>query len=212
VASHATQLAAVRAGTSLEDEAELSRRTLAAWDTVGWIRFRQGRLAEAERWLAATERLRPSAVVSGHLCAIREQAGRTSDAVEACARAAATTNTWPPAVAAATAARARLEKLLGDTRAAEAVARARTQLEGWRRLPAGAGGRVGAGTRLELVVAADGTIAQARGEDGSPIPEATAGLRGARLDVAFPDPAVPALVIKATWDCAVERCAAVFEP
>jgi tetratricopeptide (TPR) repeat protein len=103
VAGYAAQLAAAREGRSLVGEAELSRRTLGAWDTLGWIRFRQGRLDEAERWVAAAERLRRSAVVSAHLGEILEHAGRRGEAIDAYARAVAQDPT--------SAARVRLEAL-----------------------------------------------------------------------------------------------------
>jgi hypothetical protein len=58
------------------------------------------------------------------------------------------------------------------------------------------------------VLARDG--ASARTAAGAALPAVTEALRGAWNAIAFPDPAVPFLVVNATWRCADGRCAAVL--
>ncbi len=202
VAGHARHLAELREWGTSEGEGETTRRLGNAWDTLGWVRFRQGKLAEAERWIASAERLHPSAVVSAHLGELLERAERRPEAIAAYARAVA--------LDPKSGARARLEQLAGAGGVVGATSRARAELQARRTLAGAAAAPVDAGAELELVLAADGAVAQARTRSGVPVPAVREALRAARHEIPFPDPAVPFLVVNATWQCAGGTCAAVL--
>jgi len=209
--------ASERLSTGVKDEgkqAAATRSLVAAWDTLGWILFRQGRLAEGERYLRAADGAQPGAVSAAHLGALLEANGRPQEAIEAYARAVA--------LDAAAPARARLASLVqaGDVEAR--LAAARDALAARRRLRAGEGeghpdalerlgGEAPAGDdRVELVLAADGTVAGVRPAPGAPLPAGAERLRGVRHGSVFPDARAPFVVLRARWRCEDDGCAAVL--
>lgn len=179
-------------------DAATTRGLANAWDTLGWVRYRQGRLSEAERWIAAAERLVPSAPLAEHLGAVLEKAGRPREAVKAYARACARDARSP--------ARARLAAQAGEDAVPAAVQAAQAELEG-ATLAEVPGDGSESGT-LELMLSADGKVAEVRTANGEAVPAAAAALRGARHGIAFPDPAVHLLAVKAAWRCTAGVCAA----
>jgi tetratricopeptide (TPR) repeat protein len=58
-----------------------SRSIFAYWDTVGWILYREGKLAEAESYIRAAWVNRPDAEVGGHLAEIAEAKGNSEEAL-----------------------------------------------------------------------------------------------------------------------------------
>lgn len=54
----------------------------ATWDTAGWIRFKMGKLAEAEEYVSAAWRLNPSGTVADHLGQIFQKEGKLEQAAE----------------------------------------------------------------------------------------------------------------------------------
>ena len=59
-----------------------TRLLQAAWDTMGWVDFREGKLDEAERYIAASWRGRQSSTVGQHLGMIEEALGYKTVALE----------------------------------------------------------------------------------------------------------------------------------
>jgi tetratricopeptide (TPR) repeat protein/transglutaminase-like putative cysteine protease len=62
------------------------------WDTLGWVFFAKGDLAQAERYVAASWRLSQHPEVGDHLAQIYEKHGRTADAIAQYAAALAGEN------------------------------------------------------------------------------------------------------------------------
>lgn len=180
-------------------DASTSETLLSAWDTLGWVRFRQGQLDEAERWVRAALGARANAECARHLGEILERRGLGPQAAEAFALAL--TLEPDPSV------RARVEKLVGPARAAELVAGVRRD-ELRRRLL----GRVAAprsapqDRRIQLVLGPDGAVLDALPSGGEEVSGAreVAGLRHA---VPFPAPAPPRMVLPGRYRCADGVCA-----
>jgi len=91
------------------------------WDTLGWIYFQQGDLAQADRYLAASWNLSQDGVVGDHLGQVYEKQGRKTEAAHQYAQSIAAPGT--PAET-----RARLVALAGDKQADAAVRKAREEI------------------------------------------------------------------------------------
>ncbi|MGZ6144110.1 MAG: hypothetical protein ACXWLM_12285, partial [Myxococcales bacterium] len=188
-----------------ESEVVQTQSLLAAWDTMGWILFRQGKLDEAERYVAGAERLRESAEVSDHLGQILERQGRRDEAIRAYARALASPFPFFET-------RARLAALAGEAAVGDAVRRGRAEVESLHSVTvAPAPAAVDPEMDLLLVFARDGSIAAARPAIGETLPAGANRLIGARIEAAFPAGAPRALVARARFSCvAAASCKADF--
>jgi TonB family protein len=102
------------------------RRTAALaayWDTFGWIRFQQGKLAEAEKYVKSAWMLHSTGEVGDHLAQIYEKEGRKPEAIHQYELALATTQPMPET-------RGRLASLLGgDHDVDNPTEQAKTQLK-----------------------------------------------------------------------------------
>jgi TonB family protein len=71
--------------TSLEhvtrEDASMASRIASYWDTLGWIRFQQGDLAEAEKYVRSAWMIHSFSVDADHLGQIYEKQGRKTDAI-----------------------------------------------------------------------------------------------------------------------------------
>jgi dipeptidyl aminopeptidase/acylaminoacyl peptidase/tetratricopeptide (TPR) repeat protein len=79
----------------------------AYWDTFGWIRFQQGKLSEAEKYVKSAWLLYSTGEVCDHLAQIYEKQGRKAEAIHQYELALATANPMPET-------RGRLASLLGS--------------------------------------------------------------------------------------------------
>lgn len=98
-------------------QAETLRRvsSLAAyWDTMGWIRFQQGNLETAEKYIRAAADLAADTTILFHLGRIYEAQGRKNEAINAYAEAQASVPVARPIGSDEKEARIRLGVLLGD--------------------------------------------------------------------------------------------------
>ena len=86
----------------------------AYWDTMGWIRFQQGKLDEAEKYIRAAAELADDSTILMHLGKIHEAQKRKDEAIEAYAEALASVPTTREADDDEKEARARLVELLGN--------------------------------------------------------------------------------------------------
>ena len=67
----------------------------AYWDTFGWIRFRQGNLTEAEKYVKSAWFLHSTGEVGDHLAQIYEKQGRKAEAIHQYELALTTSNPMP---------------------------------------------------------------------------------------------------------------------
>ena len=58
-----------------------SRQIEAAWDTIGWILFREGKLDEAQQFIEAAWCNRQDAEIGGHMAAIAAAKGNQDEAL-----------------------------------------------------------------------------------------------------------------------------------
>lgn len=184
--------------TSLDETDAL----LFAWDTLGWVRFRQGRLAEAERYLAAAEAGQAAAGLEGwaeaaeHLAQVLERAGRRDDAIRAYARAMSVES--PPDRV-----RARLAALAGEERISTLVADARARRRGIIRIASHESVRT---VQILSVLGSSGSVLAVRPSSSDPLPVAATVLRGTAHGVPFPDRAADKLVVAASFRCSEGSC------
>lgn len=61
----------------------------AYWDTLGWVYFEEGKLDEAQKYLAASWDLSQDAIVGDHLGQVLEKQGKKKEAIQTYARAVA---------------------------------------------------------------------------------------------------------------------------
>ncbi len=95
----------------------------AYWDTLGWVYFKQGELAKAERYVHAAWLLTENGEVGDHLAQIYMKSGQKDAATHQCALALAGSDPVPDT-------RARLMLLLGgNAQIDDMVAKARPELE-----------------------------------------------------------------------------------
>jgi tetratricopeptide (TPR) repeat protein len=199
VEKHAENLRDAAGGPPGSDEIDEADLLASAWDTLGWVRFRQGRLAEAERRVAGSLTIDESAEGWRHLGQILEKRGKRARAIAAYA-AALTFDPDRPA-------RTRLEALVGPARISGLVAQARAEILRRRVLavrPAPDANAVD--ERIVLVLGPDGRVADVLPGTGKPVPGADA-LRGAQHPIPFLDRGVPRLVLAARYRCAAGSCA-----
>ena len=67
-----------------------TRRIASAWDTIGWILYSQGKIAEAETYIQSAWANRETAEIGEHLAEIAEGKGNRDDALRLCELAMAT--------------------------------------------------------------------------------------------------------------------------
>jgi TonB family protein len=95
----------------------------AYWDTFGWIRFQQGKLPEAEKYIKCAWLLHSTGEVSDHLAQVYAKQGRKAEAIHLYELALAATNPLPET-------RGRLAALLGTDGDIDALAeQAKPQLK-----------------------------------------------------------------------------------
>jgi tetratricopeptide (TPR) repeat protein len=191
-------------GLNVKEGADATGSLLAAWDTLGWVRFRQGRLEDAERYVAAAVRARPSSIGFDHLGRILEQMGRRDEAREAYASALA----LAPMLSKT---RSRLATVAGAQAIEPLVNRARTALvKRWSadRDPAPSAGAET--VDLVLSLSASGAVSSVKRLNADDPPEPANALLRAQLGVTFPDGSVNPLFLRASYQCRPEGCTAVF--
>ena len=130
--------AAIRATAPLLNQADLAHAAAADlvetsnlgayWDTLGWVYFKKGDLAGAQRYLQAAWRLKENGEAGDHLAQLYAKAGEKERAIQQCALALASSHPVPDT-------RARLILLLGgNAQVDDLVGKARAELQKMSRL------------------------------------------------------------------------------
>jgi hypothetical protein len=186
---------------------------LSAWDTLGWVRFRQGRLPEAERYVSAAARINGACVAQEHLAEILEQGGHRAEAAAAYARTVAAGAAGDANAASVQLdARRRLDALLPAEQVEAAVGAARGEvlrLRILRRDPAP--GAAPADARVLLVLGRGGAVADVLQPFGAPAPGVDA-LSGFRHGLQWPSPGPERLVLQGRYRCAGVVALGRFDP
>jgi Flp pilus assembly protein TadD len=180
----------------------------AFWDTLGWVYFREGNLAEAERYVRAAWLLNLNGEVGDHLAQIQERLGHREEAAQTYALALAARRPLSET-------RARLVKLLGGEQRIDAmVQRARNDLVQLRSVPLGTTvkqdlqGSVtllfGPGPKVE-------EIQYASGNDRLRVLDAA--LRAARYPLILPDTAQVRVLRRGVVTCSSDKgnCVVVLD-
>jgi transglutaminase-like putative cysteine protease/predicted Zn-dependent protease len=84
-----TQLAQTTLGNLSREDLQRVNLLTAAWDTMGWIYFREGNLPMAEKYIAAAWASTQHSEVGDHLAQVYEKEGRLQDAADIYSLAAA---------------------------------------------------------------------------------------------------------------------------
>jgi len=211
---------AVRATTAAVGKIDLQRvspgqlrevASLAAcWDTLGWVYFQKDDLENAERYIRAAWLLDQNGEMGDHFAQIYEKRGEKDRAIEAYAEALAAPHFNPET-------RARLTLLLGgNSKIDDLVAKASTQLETLRTIPAG--------KLLDENAKADFFIALSPGENRARVEDVrfvsgdakmrplAESLRSLDYGPMFPDASPLMLIRRATLRCSAKdgNCALVL--
>jgi tetratricopeptide (TPR) repeat protein len=201
VKGYADELRGISGRAGGSREAAQGWSLLGAWDTLGWVRFHQGRLDDAERYVSAAARIYPSGEELEHIGEILDRRGLHADALAAYAQAIAADGNLR--------ARRRLEERTPSADLEPLLSRARNELlrrRILRRGPAPADAAVD--SRVLLVLRADGTVADVLpASEGEKAPDGAAALVGTSHGLRFADPRPDRLVVRGRYRCAGGVCA-----
>jgi TonB family protein len=129
IAATVLQMRATALDHISNDDVRTSSLLAAEWDTLGWIRFQQGNLAEAGKYVNSAWRVHSAGEVGDHLGQIYEKQGRKADAIEQYELTLAGTQPLPET-------RARLANLLGsDANIDQRIEEAKPRLKEARTIP-----------------------------------------------------------------------------
>ncbi|HEX4633695.1 MAG TPA: tetratricopeptide repeat protein, partial [Gemmatimonadales bacterium] len=170
-----------------------------AWDQLGWILFREGKNAEAERYENAAWSLTHQGSVGDHLAQVYQKEGKRSLAIRTYALVLNAHNT-------PTDTRQRLTTLVGSTRMADQYGdSARTWLMNDRTIDLHRGGPEG--TAMLRILTTPHGVTKIEVVNGSPdFKTLSPAIERAHLPVVFPDTATLTLPVRALLACSSERC------
>ena len=169
------------------------------WDTLGWVYFRQGQTAQAEKFLGAAWKLEQAAVMGDHLGQVYEKAGDKQQA----AHYYALTLALPGAAGGSSPVRSRLEALVGSpAKADQAIRDARGELGDSRTVKLPRVVRGAAKAEFFVLFTPDGGATGVRFISGSEeLHSAGDAIVAAHYDVAFPDKNPAKIVRRGILDC-----------
>jgi tetratricopeptide (TPR) repeat protein len=166
------------------------------WDTLGWVFFAKGDLAQAEKYVTASWKLAQHAEVGDHLGQIYEKRGRRADAIRMYADALAAENP-------AQLVREHLIALAGsDAKADALVAEHRADLEAARTFALEVKGIAGKKADVAVLVSAPNVVAAMKvvGGDQDLAPVAVS-VKTLSVDGAFPNDGPARLLRRGTLAC-----------
>jgi tetratricopeptide (TPR) repeat protein len=205
-----------RGWTLDEDAARLRQKTNlldASWDTLGWVLYREGKLAEARSYIEASWWGQQSAEVGKHLGDVAAATGDKSAALEYYELASATKNPYF-----ATKQQRAAEKLLLDNIAAlrktgttDSVRDEAEALQEMRRIPLGGAGGLNGVAEYKLLLSA-GKVARAEPTGAKNLPGGVERLKKASLPRLFPAGSEANLMVLGLLNCHSGVCELVLEP
>jgi tetratricopeptide (TPR) repeat protein len=173
------------------------------WDTLGWVKFREGDLAAAEKYVSAGAQFVADSAVSEHLGEIYEAQARKDDAAEAYAEALALAPAGRELKDDERKARQQLTKLLGNESLIEGrVKEARVNMEARRSVPI-LNPSLAVGLVQYVVIIGPGSKVldmRAMSPDG-PLSELKDAVRSVKVPQSFPDETTQRLPRTATLSC-----------
>jgi tetratricopeptide (TPR) repeat protein len=193
-----------------------SRRIVANWDTIGWILFRQGKLAEAESYIQAAWANRADSEVAEHLAKIAEARGNTDEALRLLELALATFPSYlRPGVRKTPGATQKelMEQIeaLRKAGAKEPSGDADETLKQLRTVSLGKSGGLVGTTEYRLLFSA-GAIRDAQRTSEKDLPGASERMIGTKLPGYWPKGSDAQLVRNAILNCHADICELVFQP
>lgn len=170
-----------------------------AWDQVGWILFREGKNAEAERYEKAAWALTRHGPIGDHLGQVYQREGKRSEAIRTYALVL-NAHATPPET------RRRLATLVGSDRMADQFADSgRMWLVNERSIDLHRGGPEGT-AMLRILTNLHG-VTKVEVTNGSPTFSTLASsIQRAHLPITFPDTVSLTLPLRAVVSCSSERC------
>jgi len=107
IAATNSQMKEISPDKLLSKDVQLPAALAAYWDTLGWVKFQQGKIPEAEKYVRCAWEVRSIGEIGDHLGQIYEKEGRKEDAIQMLSLALATSLPMPET-------KPRLVALLGD--------------------------------------------------------------------------------------------------
>jgi tetratricopeptide (TPR) repeat protein len=193
-----------------------SRLIVASWDTMGWILFRQGKLAEAESYIQAAWVNRPNAEVGEHLAKIAEARANPSEALRFSELALATFPSYfrPDVRKNPGAIQKELIEQIEALRKAGAKEPSDDADESVKRLRtvslANSGGL--AGTAEYHLLLSEGVIRDAQKTGEKELPGASERMKGTKVPGYWPKGSDAQLVRNAILNCHADICELLFQP
>ena len=165
------------------------------WDTFGWIKYQQGNLAEAEKYLQSARELAEFSTIGYHLARVYENQGRREAAVDAYAQVLAAMPASREKSDDEKDARVRLASLLGGDSLVDArIADYRMKGKGLRTIPIRNSGVAEGFAEFILIVGPESNVLDAQSANPeSPLSGMVDSLRAARMPQSFPDKSITRL-------------------
>jgi tetratricopeptide (TPR) repeat protein len=181
------------------DDLRLMPSLASYWDTLGWVYFRQGKMAEAEQFLTSAWRLMQAPLLGNHLGQLYEKIGKTQQAINSYALALA----LPGAAAAPSPSRDRLVTLAGSAaKADQAVRTALGELSDQRTVQLPRVARGAAKAEFFVLFDSSAGASAVRFISGSEeLRNAGDALIAAHYDVTFPSDRSAKIVRRGILDC-----------
>jgi len=182
------------------------------WDTMGWIKFQQGKMDAAEKYVHAAWQITDDLAIGLHLGRIYETQGRKNDAVQTYLAALVTVPADRLLNDDAKETRKRLSELLGsDSEADDRLSQSRKKKSSWRmvNIP-NPGAALGIAQYTVMIDANSRVVEIAATSSDDPLAALNDAVRAATMPQSFPDPTLKKLPRLSTLACAAADQPCVF--
>jgi len=173
------------------------------WDTLGYVKFQEGEIEAAEKYVSACAQFVPDPAGSEHLAEIYQAEGRTSDAEEAYAEALALAPATLQSRDDMRKARQELARMLGDERLIEKrMKQARVNMEARRSVPIFNPSLVAGIVQYVVIIGPGSKVVEMQAMTADdPLSPLKGLVRSAIVPQAFPDDTTQKLPRTATLSC-----------